>query len=505
MNLRLNNGPSEFHSRIVKRAVVFLISAFLVSVLANGQVNLNKIPISYDDVPAELHPWLQQQGINRENFADHISTIRQNTDERERMGEYDHLIFFLLQSSRFTSHPRVEPAISAYDFVHKLDQSKRKKLLAEESRFIPSENEIPKSVKARMADFIKAIKSQTGDDIRLSHFNNLLIKAKGPDLSIEEKLLAEYSRAMRFLYLKEFASREIKQTEVAAYVASLYQSRGHSTDTQIEANFAVNTALIMLKALRASTESITPSFKLNKVLIVGPGLDFAPRTDLIDLFGPQSYQPFAVADALISLKLADESRLQIHCVDINERVLAYLQNLRRQEKVSLFIVSGVKDNLANPLAEDFKSYFREFGRNIGDESRLALPDQISSHLSKSLLIRPEIIRTISADRLNIIVERYQNSPHYDLVIVTNVFPYFNQSELLFALTNIAAMITDGGYFIHNELQTIPPEFIAPLGLPLQQARTVMISSDKTAPLFDGVAIHRKSPKAVSSKVSGKDH
>jgi hypothetical protein len=52
-------------------------------------------------------------------------------------------------------------------------------------------------------------------------------------------------------------------------------------------------------------------------------------------------------------------------------------------------------------------------------------------------------------------------------------------------------MADGGYLVHNELQTIPADFVTPLGLPLQQTRTVMIASGGNAPLFDGVAVHRK--------------
>ncbi|HMV51960.1 MAG TPA: CheR family methyltransferase, partial [Blastocatellia bacterium] len=293
---------------------------------------------------------------------------------------------------------------------------------------------------------------------------------------------------MKFLYQKEFASRAVKPSEVAAFVASLYQERGHSTDTQIEANFALHTALAALKAQH-------PETKLNKVLIVGPGMDFAPRTDLIDLFGPQSYQPFAIADSLLALKLAETSRLKIHCVDINDRVLAYLQALGARKEVSLSILSGVKDSAARPLTEDFKDYFRGFGQSIGVESGLEVPARFAGHLKKSLRIRPEVVSAVSAGRLNIVTERYQNSPQYDLVIVTNVFPYFSAPELLFALTNIQAMTAEGGYLIHNELQTVSSNFVNALGLPLRQARTVMIASDSAAPLFDGVAIHQKNPRS----------
>lgn len=411
--------------------------------------------------------------------------INRQTDERELQGEYDHLIFFLLQSSRFTAQLKIEPALSAYEFVNGFGEADRARFLSGVEDYRLSGGRVPKTVQSRLADFIKALKQKIPgeEDERLTYFASLLSKTARPEVSLSAYLQAEYARAMKFLYLKEFASQTVRPEDLAAFVSSLYQDRGHSTDTQIEANFAVYAALAALKAQ-------SPETKLNRVLIVGPGLDFAPRTDLIDQFGPQSYQPFAAADALLNLKLAG-TNLQIHCVDINDRVIAHLQNLSQRKEVSLSILSGVKESPAHSLSEDYKTYFREFGKSIGVEDRLEVPAQFAGHLKKFLRVRPEIVKAISAERLNIITEHYQDFPRYDLVIITNVFPYFSAPELLFALTNLAAMMSDGGYLIHNELQKVSPEFIAPLGLPLLQARTVMIASGGKAPLFDGVAIHRK--------------
>jgi hypothetical protein len=302
---------------------------------------------------------------------------------------------------------------------------------------------------------------------------------------------------MRFLYRKEFASRNVSRERVAAYVASLYRDRGHSTDTQIESNFAVYTALAALKAGEKASRS---NLRLDRVLIIGPGLDFAPRTDFVDLFGPQSYQPFAVADALLSLSLCDPAKLRIDCADINERVISHLQNLRRGE-VTLSILSGVSDSPGRPLSEEYKAYFRALGGSLGEERAIQGPPRsaeltdLAARLKKSLRVRPEVTDKIGAARLNVITERIgraDGSPaNYDLVVVTNVFPYFSPPEALLALTNISAMLAEGGYLIHNELQTLPASFFTPLGLPLRQARTVSIAPSATAPLFDGVAIHQK--------------
>lgn len=453
-----------------------------------------KRQIAYTDIPAELRGWLEKEGVSANDFSGHIAAINRSNAERELRGEYDHLIFFLLQSRRFTRQTKIEPALSAYEFVNGLSESEKERYLAETPDYLPPEERMPKAARARMTEFIRTM-GQDSDDERMIYFKTLLKNTAPKSSSPAQRIYAEYARAMRFLYRKEFASRKFSRERLAAYVASLYQDRGHSTDTQIESNFAVYTALAALKAGEKSQPSSTP---LNRVLIIGPGMDFAPRTDFIDLFGPQSYQPFAVADALLSLKLCDPARLRIDCADINERVVAYLQSLRRRGEVTLSILSGVSDGAERRLSEDYKYYFRNLGRGVGLEGAIDVPPDMGSRLKKSLRIGPEVLGKIDAGRLNIITERFErpdgSTPNYDLVVVTNVFPYFNPTELLFALTNISEMLAEGGYLIHNELQTVPSSFITPLGLPLRQARTVLIASGENAPLFDGVAIHQKSKK-----------
>jgi hypothetical protein len=453
-----------------------------------------KRQIAYADIPAELFEWLEKEGVSVNNFSGVIAAINRSTAERESRGEYDHLTFFLLQSRGFTGQTKIEPALSAYEFVNGLSEPERERYLAETPDYLPPEERMPKAARARMNEFIRAM-DKDSDDERMIYFKTLLENTKPKSSPLAKRLYAEYARAMRFLYRKEFASRKFSRERLAAYVASLYQDRGHSTDTQIESNFAVYTALA---ALKAGEKSQPPSTRLNKVLIIGPGLDFAPRTDFIDLFGPQSYQPFAVADALLSLKFCDADRLRIDCVDINERVVAHLRSLRRRGEVTLSILSGVGAGAGRALSEDYKNYFRNLGRSVGRESAIDVPPEMASRLKKSLRIGPEVTGKLDAARLNIITERFEGSdgstPGYDLVVVTNVFPYFKPTELLFALTNISAMLAEGGYLIHNELQTIPSFFITPLGLPLRQARTVLIASGENAPLFDGVAIHQKAKK-----------
>src|SRR5215475_15297776 len=217
------------------------------------------------DIPAGLCEWLERQGVTADNFSDRIAAINRSTEERELRGEYDHLIFFLLQSRRFTRQTKIEPALSAYEFVNGLSEPERERYLAETPDYLPPEERMPKAARARMNEFIRAM-DQDSDDERMIYFKTLLENTAPKSSSPAQRLYAEYARAMRFLYRKEFASRKFSKEKLAAYVASLYQDRGHSTDTQIESNFAVYTALA---ALKAGEKSQPPSTRLNRVLIIG--------------------------------------------------------------------------------------------------------------------------------------------------------------------------------------------------------------------------------------------
>jgi len=453
---------------------------------------LAKRSIRYSDLPAEFRGSLGRQGISQAAFSGYVKTIDRRTAERELIGEYDHLIYFMLQSGRFTARPKVEPALSAYQFVQRLGSEERARYLVEGELSLPPEEKLPPTAAGRLADFIQALKKDSPDE-RLAYFRSFTLQTAKPAETLSRRLYREYARSMKFLYRKEFLSKEFSSPrELTAYVASLYQDRGHSTDTQIEANFALYIALSALKAQ-------TPAAQLDRVLIVGPGLDFAPRTDLIDLFGPQSYQPFAVADALLGLKLAAPDRLRVHCIDINDRVITYLRHFPKRQVRQLSILSGVADSAAHPLSDEYQDYFRGLGRSIGEEAALEVPGDFTSHLKKSLRVRAEVAERVSADRLNIITERYDPAPGYDLVIVTNVFPYFNDTELLLALSNISSMMAEGGYLLHNEMRDAISPLAATLGLPPIQARTVLIAAGKVAPLYDGVAIHRKTTAEINLK------
>jgi hypothetical protein len=239
-------------------------------------------------------------------------------------------------------------------------------------------------------------------------------------------------------------------------------------------------------------KALEPGRRIQRVLIVGPGLDLAPRTGLLEAGPPASYQPWAVIDALLALRLSRAADLEVVAADINPRVVEHLRGLRDRPP-RLTLVSEIRQSETVTLAAEYRDYFARLGRSIGElEAGHDGPESVNGHLRKTVLVGPAAARTLRAETLDIVTERLEGAP-FDLVIATNILPYFDDRELLLALTNVVSMIQDGGVFLHNEARPLMLDATAALGLPFEQSRHVTIATVRgaPAPLFDSVFLHRK--------------
>jgi hypothetical protein len=449
--------------------------AFLVLVIASLTLSAAAAvaarDVTWTDLPGSVQQKLIARSIDADRFPSWVKEIRAANETRLRDGNYDHLVHYALQSTRVTTLPPIEPALSAKAFV----ESKQ----------------IPVNARARLMAFATLLsEANKNGDARLAHFRDIVGSLRGA--ALETRLIREYERAMRFLYEKEFVAGRTKDS--AAAVASLYQTRGHSSDTEIEAGYAVYTALVILKQL-------APTKSFARVLIVGPGLDLAPRTALLESADPQSYQPFAVADALRALRmdsvasianvpgLGYERRdLRIDAVDLNPHVASAIERAVRSPGLTLHVTSGIADTERTRFTEDYRAYLTSVGNVIGIARNE--PDA-RGHARKSVAIAPDIQAAIHASRLDIVTERL-NAPAYDLVVVTNVFPYLSDPELIVAIANIAAVLAPGGALIHNEPRPLLQSTAASIGLSAIHARSVLIA---TVPggndLYDAFWLHQK--------------
>lgn len=455
--------------RVLVLAATFGLAAGL---LAEPQAPASKRIVWADLAP--LHSTLEAHGLTAASFGAFVEKTHTDSLRRVREGDLDHLVFYALQSTHFTKLPPIEPALSSKALVESLDAATRDAFLANHPDVEPPP---PPAVRERFAALLRALDSP-GRDSRLSYFQSL-VQTTFPDRRTREAgVLREYRRAMRFIYQKEF----VAQRAGADAVAELYRTRGLSTDTAVEAGYLVSLGLGVVKAL-------DPATRIRRVLIIGPGLDLAPRTALIEDGPPESYQPWAVSDALLSLGLSRADDLEVVGADINPRVV---QHLRRAHAAppNLTLVSEIAESDRISFTPEFRDYFDRLGRSIGEVTADA--GGPAGHLRKTVHVGAAVARALSAVQLDVVTERLDGRP-FDLVVVTNVLPYFDDTELTLALDNITSMLAPGGMLLHNEARPMLRDVTATLGVPFEQSRHVVIATVRgaAAPLFDSVWLHRK--------------
>ena len=459
----------------MRRTTLAAAGAFVLGVLTSGQtatappavVNSSVRPIGWTDV-APLRARLEQHGLTAASFDAHVEQIRRANARRVRDGDLDHLVFYLLQSTRFTTLAPVEPALSAKVFV--------------ESGIVPAD------VRSRVAALIAALDVSPRDP-RLVYFRDL-VRATFPNRAERKTgLLNEYKRAMRFLHEKEFVAQ--RSPRPADAVAELYRTRGLSTDTAVEAGYLVYLGLAVAKSLE-------PHRRIRRVLVVGPGLDLAPRTSFREAGPPQSYQPWAVIDALLSLELSNRADLELVAADINPRVVQHIRRSATQAP-RLVLASEIQETDTVALTEEYREYFARLGSTIG-EVRV---ESGTSALQKTVQVHPQIARSLVAVQMDVAAERLIAAP-FDLVIATNILPYLGEVELMLAMSNIAALLAPGGLFLHNEPRPTLGEMTTLVGLPFEQSRQAIIARVRgaRAPLVDTVFLHRRMEKKTGEGEKG---
>jgi hypothetical protein len=433
-------------------------------------------PVTWAELQSPVHARLETAGVSSSSFPAFLDRLNRTHAERVREGDLDHLVFYCLQSTHFTRQRPIEPALSARALVDDLPETDRAAYL---ERGTADLLHVPAAVTARTRDLLRTLDS--GDrDPRLVYFRQLAEAALPKGAGRETAVLREYLRAMRFLYQKEFVAQ--RAPDAADAVASLYRSRGLSTDTAIEAGYTVRLGLAVLKA-------IEPERRIRRVLIVGPGLDLAPRTSLIDEAPPDSYQPWAVMDALVGLGLARIDDLSVVGGDINPRVVDHIRRRTTAAPPLLRLLSGLKLAPGLTLERDYRDYFSNLGLAIG--SGRPLVTERDGRLSKELRVLPAAAHALTAEPLDIVTERLDGPP-FDLAIATNILPYFDDTELALAMSNIAGMLAPGGILLHNEPRPALREIATAVGLPMEQSRQAPIARVAGAPpLADMVFLHRR--------------
>src|SRR5687768_13564552 len=115
-------------------------------------------PVLWDELPPAVQARLHAASHTAATFPAFVSAASRRAETRVREGDFDHLVFYLLQSRHFTTLPPIEPALSAKAFT--------------------AGGGIPSNGAARIAAFLRAIET-TDADPRIAYFRALLAGVPG--------------------------------------------------------------------------------------------------------------------------------------------------------------------------------------------------------------------------------------------------------------------------------------------------------------------------------------
>jgi SAM-dependent methyltransferase len=159
----------------------------------------------------------------------------------------------------------------------------------------------------------------------------------------------------------------------------------------------------------------------------------------------------------------------------------------RGTRPRLTLVSGVGESGRVRFTDEYRNYFQTLGRSIGRESHAA---PIAGHLTKAINVGAGITDAVDAAPLDIVVDRLER--RFDLVVVTNVFPYLTDADLALALANIGLMLAPGGVLLHNEARPLAGAAARAAGLSLIHSRTAVVATVEggRSPLYDAIWLLR---------------
>ncbi len=168
----------------------------------------------------------------------------------------------------------------------------------------------------RANDLIKALAAPNANPGFLEM--RTLVEKKGFSLNspADRKKLKAYLLANLARMQKEFLqAREQAKTNRD----QMFEHRGISLDSNLWPDYDIDLSLqTLLKKGMLKPNSI------QRVAIVGPGLDFVNKQQGVDYYPPQTVQPFAIFDSLFRLGLAKPESVELYTLDISSRVNVHL-------------------------------------------------------------------------------------------------------------------------------------------------------------------------------------
>ena len=366
---------------------------------------------------------------------------RRNAAIRARVeaGDDDSIIHLLLFGTAFTSAPRASDRDLA--------------------ALASSPAEGLRALRPRIDDFAAAVLAP-GNNERLQ-FARRLIERKGIDANTDSgrmqlrRYLDERTQAVGGSVL---SSTILDPAADLTDKLTVFRNRGLSADTSLFIDLGIERALDAMKAGGALA-----SGSVQRVAIIGPGLDFTDKLGGYDFYPEQTIQPFALMDSLLRLDLAGDGRVEITAFDLSPRVLRHLELARERARAGIPYSLVLPRDTDRAWTAELLEYWRRLGNWVGSDTKPVAPPQGAGRVEvRSMLVRPPVVLSVTPVDLNIVTERLDLQ--FDLVIATNILLYYDVFEQSMAAVNIARMLRPGGFLLtNNRIFELPNSPLAGVG------------------------------------------
>ncbi len=371
-------------------------------------------------------------------------TRRQDLSIRARLqqGELDSMVNFLLYGTSFTRQPRI--------LMERLTEASKAGVL-----------------RARVDDLVAGVRDP-GDNERLIFLQKFL-RSQGIDPGTSDgpketgvfilQNLQRVAQERKTLAARAAdAKADAKPDDPSSLLdrSSLFRERGVSLDTSIFPDFSIEQTLRDLKQRGVLREG-----QVARVAVIGPGLDFIDKNEgsAYDYYPQQTLQPFALYDSLVRLRLAKSSALSMSIFDISSRVIEHVKRARERAGKGIGYTIQLPRDLARSWPPELSDYWKTLGDQVGTTVVPITPPRIFDGLeTRAVLIRPDVVLACEPIDLNIVLERLNLAAgdHFDLMVATNIFVYYDAFEQTLALESAGAMLKPGGLLLTNDrLPTVP--------------------------------------------------
>jgi hypothetical protein len=365
-------------------------------------------------------------------------TRRQDLSIRARLrqGELDSMVNLLLYGTSFTRQPRIS--------MEGLTEASKAGVL-----------------RARVDDLVAGIRSP-GDNERLIFLQRFL-RSQGIDpqsphgpketgVFILQNLQRVVQERRTLADRAADAKTDTRPDDPSSLLdrSSLFRDRGVSLDTSIIPDFSIEQTLRDLKQRGVVREG-----QVARVAVIGPGLDFIDKNEesAYDYYPQQTLQPFALYDSLMRLRLAKTNALSMSIFDISSRVIEHVQRVRERAGKGIGYVVQLPRDIARSWPPELVDYWHTLGDQVGAPIAPITPPRIFEGLeTRAVLIRPEVVLACEPFDLNIVLERLNlaAADHFDLIVATNIFVYYDVFEQTLALESAGAMLKSGGLLLTND-------------------------------------------------------